>query len=295
MISVLIPIFNYYVVDLVNEIHNQLTQSQKSFEIICLEDGSNSDFVKQNTSIKNLSNTSLIISKTNNGRIQSRKKLSELAKYNWFLFLDSDVMPKSKDFILNYLKLIDSKYDVIYGGFSYHHLPPSDDKILRWRYGQEKEQKDSKIRNRKPYKLIISANFLIKKSVFTLISNYMIDCGYGGDNYFGALLKENKVNTYHINNEVYHLGLEQNNVYLEKVEQSIETLLHLFKNKNIIVTENELLIFHNSLKYFRLNHIFSLIYKTFHTKIKNSLLSSNPSVGLLQFYKLTYICYLDLK
>jgi len=176
MISVLIPIYNYYVVDLVNEIHKQLIQSQQPFEIICLEDGSNSDFIKQNTSIKNLSNTSLIISKSNNGRIQSRKKLSEQAKYDWLLFLDSDVIPKSQDFIFNYLRLINLKYDVIYGGFSYHNLSPTEHKILRWRYGHQKEQKDSKIRNHKPYKLTISANFLIKKSVFKLISNKMSDC-----------------------------------------------------------------------------------------------------------------------
>ena len=141
MISVLIPIYNYNVLGLLNEIHDQLMDCKIPFEIICLDDGSDDDFVKQNNEIKNHSNTSLIVSRSNQGRIKSRQILSEHSKFEWLLFLDSDVMPKHKDFISKYLNFINSKYEVVYGGFIYNKFQPEKDKILRWKYGKKYENK----------------------------------------------------------------------------------------------------------------------------------------------------------
>ena len=55
MISVLIPTYNYNAFSLVEEIHKQLVEARISFEIICLDDGSQSKINKNNNQINSLS------------------------------------------------------------------------------------------------------------------------------------------------------------------------------------------------------------------------------------------------
>ncbi|WP_455168885.1 glycosyltransferase, partial [Aegicerativicinus sediminis] len=76
MISVLIPIYNYTVANLVREIHNQLIESEVPFEIILLDDNSDLKFINQFEELKSLAYTHIIFSEKNGGIISARKKLS---------------------------------------------------------------------------------------------------------------------------------------------------------------------------------------------------------------------------
>jgi hypothetical protein len=294
MLSVLIPIYNYDIRALVTVLHEQLMSSQIVFEIICLDDYSDKKISVLNAEIEQLQFTSYHISDRNFGRVATRQTLAEQANYERLLFLDADVMPKSEHFIAHYTSLLASAYDGIYGGFAYSLEPPKDDFILRWTYGTSNEQVPALIRNRAPFKIVISANFMITKALFITLNSQITQRGYGYDNYFGALLKSNKNTVFHIDNEVYHLGLEGNESYLNKIEQSVDTLLKLELNKTIQDTENTLYNTYKSLKKLRLNYVFSWIYKSFKKNFKKNLLSSKPDIRVLQFYKLSYICYQDL-
>jgi len=294
MISVLIPIYNYCVVDLVREIHKQLIDNDLTFEILCLEDGSNNAFVKKNLVINNLSNTSLIVSELNNGRIKSRKNLCDRAKYDWLLFLDADVMPKSNRFILNYLECQYEKYDVVYGGFIYHNTPPEQQFTLRWKYGRTHEEVDAKIRNTEPYKVVISANFLVRKSIYTSISSEINFDTYGTDIVLGSLLKEHSVKVFHINNEVYHLGLEDNLSYLHKKEQAADILIELIKNKKV-KHENSLLSLFMVLKRYGLHYLFMMFFKIFRSSMKRNLIGKKPIMPILQLYRISYMCNAYIK
>ena len=59
--------------------------------------------------------------------------------------------------------------------------------MLRWSYGKTHEQIPAKERNKKPYKVIISANFMIKKPIFIAINSQIEQKGYGFDNFFCSL------------------------------------------------------------------------------------------------------------
>jgi len=294
MLSILIPVYNYKISSLVNEVHKQVCESKIEFEIICLDDGSEKHRVENKTAIENLVFTSMFFSETNVGRIKSRQRLSDKASYDWLLFLDADVMPKHQTFIKKYIEESSSNHEAIYGGFTYHKNKPDNNSILRWTYGKRNEDVDFKKRNQNPYQIVISANFLIKKSIFNLINNSIDKKAYGLDNYFAALLKEHSINVFHINNEVYHLGLEKNDVYLKKIELAVDTLLWLSHRENL-VHENKLLSLFMVLRNYKLNHIGSVFYKLFHLKIRKNLLSKNPNMLLLQFYKISYMCYKDLE
>ncbi|SDS03395.1 Glycosyl transferase family 2 [Formosa sp. Hel1_31_208] len=294
MLSVLIPVYNFDIRLLVNTLHEQLTLNKILFEIICLDDCSKPIFADNNAEIQKLSHTSYKISDTNTGRIATRQALAEYAKYDWLLFLDADVFPKTDDFITNYIPFLTLDYDAVYGGFSYNSDAPAHELLLRWTYGKAKEQVAAEKRNKKPYKVVISANFLIKTSVFKSINGQITQKGYGYDNYFGALLKIQNNKIVHIDNEVYHLGLESSSNYLNKVEQSVQTLLQLEKLGALSDSENSLLQTFRTIKRLKLERIGSWCFKTFGNRFKQNLLGHQPKVWVLQCYKLSYICYQDL-
>lgn len=295
MLSVLIPVFNHNIVALVNTINTQLQDAQIDYEILCLDDCSpDKSIVRANQQLNTLRKVLFCVSPTNVGRNNSRRTLAQRASYDWLLFIDADVLPKSKHFITNYLPFLKADYDAVYGGFAYYDTPTKPKDTLRWKYGKTKEQVAATKRNQTPYKIIISANCLIKKSVFLDINSKITEEGYGYDNYFGALLKTKAYKVFHIDNEVFHLGLESNAIYLNKVEQSVDNLLTLYQNQKITISDNELLNLFLKVKSLGLNYGFAFIYKCFKNPIKNNLLSNKPSILLLQFYKLSYICYKDL-
>lgn len=294
MLSILIPTYNYDITHLVYELHKQTTKAEIDFEIICFNDDSKTFSDKNELTINSLPNCKIINSKKNLGRIHARQKLSDAAIYNWLLFLDADVMPKYDSFIQNYINTTKTSYEVIYGGFAYTLKKPNHNSILRWKYGKNFEEVDATKRNLKPYQIIISANFLIKKIVFNQINSKINRKSYGLDNYFAALLKQNNIRVLHINNEVYHFGLEKSSVYLNKVEECIITLLWLLKEEKMVDHNNKLLSVFINVKKFKLNYLMNFFYHIFNLKIKKNLLSDKPNILLLQLYKLLYICHKEL-
>ena len=293
MISVLIPVLNYNLTDLVATLHKMLSKENIEFEIICFEDGSKEENVSKNKEIEKLPYTKLIVSRKNIGRIKARKLLCQKAKFSWLLFLDADINLKGHDFISNYLKYTNANYDAIYGGFAYSREKPKTTQLLRWKYGIKHEEVPAKIRNQKPYKVIISANCLIKKEVFEYLDLNEDQKVYGLDSFIGSKLKEKSVKVLHIDNEVLHLGLEENSVFLNKKEQASDIILKLHKEGVLNNPQNSLLRLFILLKKSRTNSLFSWAYKTFESRMKNNLTGSNPNIPLLQFYRISYMCYKD--
>ncbi len=291
MISVLIPTYNYDISILIQAVHKQLTANITDFEIIVLEDGSK----KSINTDSHLTNTQVLIHKENIGRVSARQFLASKAKYDWLLFLDADVIPKKTSFIHDYLLQTKLGYDVIFGGFAYYKTKPKKNYVLRWKYGKTKEQVPAVIRNDNPYKVIISANYLIKKTVFETINANMKGKGYGYDNYFGALLKRHRIKVLHTDNEVYHLGIERSSDYLKKKEQAAETLIKLHRSNTITSHSNDLLSLYIKLKRYHLISLFSVLYKVLKPIMRFNLTSGYPIIEVLQFYKISYMCYASKK
>lgn len=294
MLSILIPTYNYNISKLVEEIHEQVSEADIAFEILCKDDASTICSSENEASVNKLSYSKYIKTEQNLGRTATRQFLCNKAKYDWLLFLDADVIPKSKVFIKNYISQIDLGHDAIFGGFAYDASMKMDSGILRWKYGKTYEEVDAKKRNLKPYELIISANFLIKKTIFSKINARLDRNGYGLDNYFSVLLRSEEIKVHHINNEAYHYGLESNAKYIEKAEEAISTLLWIRDKKKITTHNNKLLKMYNLLKRLRLNYVSSFLYNMLNKPIRKNLLSKSPNVRLLQIYKLFYISYKDL-
>jgi hypothetical protein len=295
MLSILIPVYNYPIATLLEGLSQSIEQIDFNVEILCLEDGS-TQFVDNNKSIcSGIKHASHIISQKNKGRITSRKHLAAQAKYSWLLFLDADVQLKDNQFLKNYSSYFKSDFEAIYGGCTYDVEKPIDSKLLRWKYGKAYEDIEASLRNKSPYKYIVSANFLIEKTLLKDLFSYIEYEGYGYDILLGALMKSNNTRVLHINNPVIHKGLDDNNEFFNKVRKAVETSYMLHRDARLKISSSSLIKTFNLLKKLGLVRLVSLIFKFTKSKLSQNLLGINPNIKLLQFYKLGYLCAISSK
>ena len=289
MISILIPCYNYNAYDIVSRLEKECLTLGIVFEIICIDDASFSPLNELNQKINVLTNCKFFESKKNIGRSENRQLLSQKAQYKWLLYLDVDVKPLNEDFIKVYLNEIKKGFEVVFGGFNYKKIESNN---LRYLFGKSREDIPSIIRNKNPYKYIISSNFLVKKVIFDRINRNININGYGMDYFFGALLKENSISIKHIDNEVTHYGLDDNSKFLIKTNEALKNLHYL--NKNKLITKNDITI----LKYYRLldflglKRIISKLFNMFSKYIESNLKGSDPSLFVFDLYRLSYLCSL---
>ncbi|WP_053972327.1 glycosyltransferase [Mangrovimonas sp. ST2L15] len=290
MLSILIPTYHYNAFPLASNVVSQAEKEQIPFELLCIDDGSNSELNSENHKINDLKNSSFISLKENVGRSSVRRILAEKAKFDWLLFLDADVIPKSNDFLKNYIQLINGDFEAIFGGFAYTSNYESSGKELRITFGKNREEVPGSIRNKTPYKVIISANFLIKRNIYTDGLNISQDNLYGMDYLFGALLKKHQIKIKHIDNEVYHLGIDSNDLFLEKTKKAVETLAYLVRADKMKEHQNSLLKTYKFLKSMHFDTLYGKLSKMINPQLEKNLRGSNPNLFVFDLYRLGYLC-----
>ena len=292
MLSILIPTYNYSIVELVRNVHKQAIIAKIPFEIIVIDDCStNQDIINKNDVIENLAFCSYIKNKKNLGRTATRNSLAKKATYNLLLFLDADVLPKYDDFINRFELNLNSKYKVIYGGVCYDQEKPERELILRWKYGHHRETKSVKERLKEPY-TIVSSSLLINKEVF-FENNTSKSNTYGLDILFSGNLLKNNILVKHIDNPVYHLGLENSTSFLNKSLEAVKSTYLLENNNQINKDLRPLQKSYLFLKKWKVDGLFYVFIKLLNKPIKSNLLSNNPSMFLFDIYRLKY--FIELK
>ncbi len=289
MISILIPCYNYNAYDLVSRLEKECLTLGIVFEIISIDDASFSTLNEVNQKINMLTNCKFFESKKNIGRVANRQLLSQKAQYKWLLYIDVDVKPLNDNFIKVYVNEIKKGFEVVFGGFNYKNIETNN---LRYLFGKSREDVQSVIRNKNPYKYIISSNFLVKKVIFDKINKNININGYGMDYFFGALLKENLVSINHIDNEVTHYGLDDNSKFLAKTKEALENLHYLNTNKLINKNDITILKYYRLFNFFGLKKIISKLINIFSKSIESNLKGSNPNLFVFDLYRLSYLCSL---
>ncbi|MEM9931776.1 MAG: hypothetical protein AAF840_18380, partial [Bacteroidota bacterium] len=153
-------------------------------------------------------------------------------KYDFLLLMDADGWP-TPSFLSTYcdwLKQEQAKSNfVCVGGRSYSSVNPAPGKHLHWYYGRERESKPAEVRRQQPYLGFQSNNFLVAREVLLQHPFPEQVEGYGHeDTLWGQQLSRRQIPIYHLDNPVEHLGLENNQVFLQKQREAIRnlTLLH---------------------------------------------------------------------
>lgn len=296
MISICLPIYNFDVNELVDELLRQAREFNINIEILAFDDASLSYYKKRNTRISVNSNVHYLEFDYNLGRSRIRNRLADFAQGSWLLFLDCDMIPELPNFLNNYNSVIDQA-NVICGGTSYGPKPFKKELLLRWRYGVYKENKNAIRRQTRPYASFLSGNFMIRKDIFHQIRFNEAISGYGHeDTLFGLDLKRNKVPILHIQNPCIHLGIEPCFDYLLKTEQGI---INLVKLLSIVPQEKKNL--RRNIKLLRVYHTFRILglgyplrwfFKVFNPLIRRVLCSNRPSTVLFDLYKLGMLAQL---
>jgi glycosyltransferase involved in cell wall biosynthesis len=292
MLSILIPTYNYFIKNLVNTLHEQCVSENIDFEIIVLEDCSSKNFILENKCIISLTNCFYEVNQRNFGRTKTRRILAEKAKFEWILFLDADVIPEKIDFIKNYSVFLNSSNFVIFGGNKYEEKQPEKAEVFRYIYGKEREEKQASVRNQKPYQYVFSGNMLIQKRLFLDVNYIENEKFYGMDIYFAYQLFSRKIPVHHIDNSIFHLGLETNEVFFEKSLKSVESRKYFLENQVGIEQLNPLLCYYKKIKRYRLTPLVKMVFTYTEKFLKRNILSKNPNLFYFDLYRLGYICSL---
>jgi cellulose synthase/poly-beta-1,6-N-acetylglucosamine synthase-like glycosyltransferase len=290
MLSVLIPTYNYNALVLVKEIHQQLILEKVNFEIICFDDGSKSILNSKNEEINSLTFSSFRSLEKNIGRSAIRNLLAKTAKYKWLLFLDADVLPVHADFIKKYIACFKTNKTVFCGGLLYQNKKENLG-LLRYKYGKKHEEIPVKVRQENSEKYFFTSNFLIEKEVFNNVKFKEDLKQYGREDLLFSLdLIKNGYKISHLKNEVYHLGIDENAVFVSKTKKAMENLVFLANQSLVNQKEMPLLNFVGIIEKFKMMKLLSGFYPFFEKQaIKKS------SVFFLNCMKVCYICNLKLE
>lgn len=285
MLSVLIPTYNYNITELIKQLLSQLNQVRFKYEIIVLDDAStdNNIIVANNAFCKNP--PCIYHSNPENlGRTATRQTLANMAKFNYLLFLDADVLPKNDNFI-DQFNISEQTADVVFGGITYSQKPPDCTKILRWKYGKAREAKTIKEREQMPYLSIISQCILIKKQLFQQANNFYKNV-YGVDVLFAQNLEKLKATVIHIDNPIIHLGLEDNKAFISKTIKGLHSLYKFETSGKIPDNYRPIQKAYKWLHRYELNSFYISLIKLIEGAVLKNLNSNNPSLLLFDFYRL---------
>ncbi|WPO77146.1 glycosyltransferase family 2 protein [Flavobacterium sp. KACC 22761] len=286
MLSILIPVYNYAVLPLVNELVKQCNSCGITFEILCQDDASQSELNTKNQEINSFSNCSFLINEANLGRGKNINSLAQKAKYDGLLILDCDTFPAQDNFIQNYISAIsNSEEKIVFGGIIYADKKPQKEQLLRWIYGQKRETVST-----------LTSNLWIKKEVFLEFpfDEEITKYGYE-DLLFFSVLKRNNFEVFQIENPTFHLNLETSEVFLAKTKTALENLVFLHNSRKISSQESKIIKAFKILKKLKLIGFSNFIFKKNQNKIERNLLSEKPSLFLFDLYKLGYFCFLKIQ
>lgn len=296
MLSILIPIYNYCAVNLVQQLHKQVTQAKIPFEILLLDDNSDSICTRENIALRTLSNTTLFELPTKVGRAIARNYLAGQAKHDYLLFLDCDSEPFDNKFIEKYLPYCNRNDIVVCGGTAYKPQKPPADSYLRWIYGMRCEYKSAEQRNKTPNAKFSTFNFLIARELFLSIRFNELLRNYGHeDTLFGLELKKRNYTVIHIDNPLYHTGIDTNEVYLEKTRQGVENLqilMEKYPDNEDLIQNIRLLKYYVVLEKYHIAPVYLLFFRLCKKWILANFNSKYPNLTLFNLYKLGYLCSL---
>jgi len=288
-ISILIPVYEYNPTLLVTTLHKQCTSLGIPFELIVFDDASSYEsYTSWKPYLDKIVNLDIYRADKNIGRAGIRNELIKKASFDWLLFLDVDTIPCEVDYLKKYIPFLTASNTCICGGTAYKKTIPAPDQKLRWTYGIAREEISAEKRNQNPFDTFTLNNLLIRKEVVLQfpLDDSILKYGHE-DTLLGMTLATNGINIVNIDNFVYHEGLDTNEVFLEKIKQSIETLVDLYK-KGKLPAKTKLMKLHSRLATLKLNGLIATCIKPFIPAIEKNLLGYAPSMFYMDFLKLWY-------
>jgi len=284
-ISVCIPIYNFDVRELVDDLKKEIKNQSIDAEIVLIDDASEENFRQINNELQNKVEQFVLLEK-NIGRSRIRNLFLNYTKGDFLLFLDCDVKIDDKNFLSNYLKEIDQNrgVEVLYGNFK---IDPAHSGTLRNRYSVEKEI--FSVERSSDFALLKTVNFIIKRNVLEKFPFNEVLLNYGYEDFvFAKTLEFSKVKFSAIQNPVIHFDDASNEDFLNKTKTAIDSLCLLLQNSDNEKFIKDIKVYRvaKKIKNIKMKSTFLFLYSLLEKKIVMNLLSKNPNLKYFDLYKL---------
>jgi len=295
MLSICIPIYNFDVTELVKSLHDEAETLPLAYEILLSDNASDEIFRKENRLLSALPHVFYFQSEINLERVGNRNFLFKTAKYPYILFMDCDSKVSKTDYIKDFLPHC-KPGSICSGGRIYYPEKPQDPKhIFHWKVGRSRESKPAKVRSKNPNNSFMTCNFLIHKNIFNIVQFDERLQGYcNEDTLFGIELKKKGITISHIDNPLYHLGLEKAEVFLAKVEDGLRNyhkINFLYDNDPVFIEACKILRVEQRIKKWHLAKFVKYLFLVSRKIMYRNLVGKHPSLFVYDLYKLGYLCY----
>ncbi|GAA4388249.1 glycosyltransferase [Hymenobacter koreensis] len=287
-LSVVIPVFNRDVRELVQQLLAQLPAWPGPAEVLLLDDGS-STFREQNRLLAALPHVRYEELPTNMGRAAVRNRLVAQAQNPWLLLLDNDSNLPDTHFLARYAAALTAA-PVLVGGTCYAAAPPADPALyLRWHYGRHREARTAALRQQAPYGQLTINNLLIRTEVFRRFGLDESLTRYGHeDTKFGWCLREAAVPVRHLDNPVRHDGLDPAPVFLQKSHDAVRNLAVLYRTEGL-GADTKLVQTAERLRKLGLLRLARTGLAATAAQLQHNLLSAQPSLRVFDALKLHWL------
>ncbi|MAI89703.1 glycosyltransferase family 2 protein [Ponticaulis sp.] len=199
----------------------------EDIEIIIYDDGSNDPAlsVRLRESSEMFPGAACLVTNSRNlGRAAGRNRLEALARADWQLFLDADMVPDDEDFLVRYFNQIeeDCTPRLIVGGFSLNLTPHSRDTDLNRAQSEHSECLPASVRNEHPGRYVFTSNVLAHRHIMMMVPFDPGFSGWGWEDVEWGIRTADQFPVIHIDNTATHLGLDTTENLIRKYESSGE-------------------------------------------------------------------------
>ena len=111
---------------------------------------------------------------------------------------------------------------------------------------------------------------------------------------FGQQLRYRCASILHIDNPAYHIGIDENDVFMDKTQQAVDGLATLI-NAGKIDENVALFRTYNTLRKFKLQLVIKALNILFGASIKSALSSKHPPLFLYDVYKILRLSHHPIK
>ena len=289
MLTVCIPVYNQNVERLISDLIAQAYPLNEDVSIVIIDDASSEEFQDQFNELRKFA--TIIQLEINIGRSKIRNAFLEYTSAEYLLFLDCDAQIVRPDFLSKYLEFIKvNKPKVLFGASIYQKETPPVNYRLRWKYGSTIESKSFQFRTSVPQLGFKTNNFLVHRKILKLYPFNELIKGYGHeDTLFGFELEQNGISICHIDNPVLNAHLDSNSQFLNKTDEALKNLFHIWElsEKNRLLLER-LVILKIYFKYER-NLILSVTLGSLMRPLRFLLELGISNLTLFNLYKLAYL------
>ena len=223
IVSVLIPFLRDDPSDLLTQLAAEATSLNGAAEVIVMDDGTGDPALtaRLRALIDALPLPIRLISlPTNEGRAQGRNRLTEAARADAFLFLDSDMRPDTETFLRNWTEIARAPAPAVaFGGFSLDAAPQDPRFAVHRALSLRSECVPASDRAKQPEKYVYTSNLLVRRDVFEAERFDPGFTGWGWEDVEWAMRVSRRFPIVHVDNPATHMGLDTVDALARKFEQ----------------------------------------------------------------------------